>query len=400
MMRDRRPRAGAWRVVSAVAARGLLLGAAHAARRLHRRPGLREAQPSRSRPPTRSSTAGRWREPQDETLPRRPGGSASAIPRLSALEAQVDISNQNRGGGGGAAPPGPRAGPGRPRQLLPDVTVGRGADPRPRRRPTLERTAASNAGRTDHDPPAAASTSRGSWTSGAGSAARVESSRASAQASAADLEAARLSVQAELAQDYFQLRALDAEKQLLDATVAAYERVAPADAEPLRERRGVTGRRAAGRDPAQDDPGAGDRRGRAARAARARHRGAPRAARLDLQRCRRRRWPATPPDIPVGLPAELLERRPDVAAAERRVAAANAQIGVAVAAYYPTVTLSAGGGLESGSVAQWLTWPSRFWSVGPGISQTVFDGGLRGAQTDAGPRGLRRHRGGATARPS
>ena len=64
------------------------------------------------------------------------------------------------------------------------------------------------------------------------------------------------------------------------------------------------------------------------------------------------------------------------------MAAANAQIGVAVAAYYPTVTLSAGGGLESGSVAQWLTWPSRFWSVGPGISQTVFDGGLRGAQTD------------------
>jgi NodT family efflux transporter outer membrane factor (OMF) lipoprotein len=90
----------------------------------------------------------------------------------------------------------------------------------------------------------------------------------------------------------------------------------------------------------------------------------------------------TPPDIPVGLPAELLERRPDVAGAERRMAAANAQIGVAVAAYYPSVTLSAGGGLESGSVAQWLTWPSRFWSVGPGISQTVFDGGLRGAQTD------------------
>jgi len=89
-----------------------------------------------------------------------------------------------------------------------------------------------------------------------------------------------------------------------------------------------------------------------------------------------------PPEIPVGLPAELLERRPDVAAAERRVAAANAQIGVAEAAYFPTVTLGAGGGVESGSLAKWLTWPSRFWSVGPGISQTVFDGGLRRAQTD------------------
>jgi NodT family efflux transporter outer membrane factor (OMF) lipoprotein len=71
-----------------------------------------------------------------------------------------------------------------------------------------------------------------------------------------------------------------------------------------------------------------------------------------------------------------------VAGAERRGAAANAQIGVAMAAYFPTVTLSAGGGFESGSLSQWLTWPSRFWSVGPGISQTVFDGGLRRAQTD------------------
>ena len=91
----------------------------------------------------------------------------------------------------------------------------------------------------------------------------------------------------------------------------------------------------------------------------------------------------TPPSIPVGVPSELLERRPDVAAAERRVAAANAQIGVAEAAYYPTVTLSASGGFESSDIAKWLTWPSRFWSVGPAISETVFDGGLRRAQTDA-----------------
>ena len=72
---------------------------------------------------------------------------------------------------------------------------------------------------------------------------------------------------------------------------------------------------------------------------------------------------SAPPEIPVGLPAKLLERRPDVAAAERRMAAGNAQIGIAEAAYFPTVTLSAGGGLESGSLAKWLTWPSRF-SVG------------------------------------
>ena len=91
--------------------------------------------------------------------------------------------------------------------------------------------------------------------------------------------------------------------------------------------------------------------------------------------------PATPPAIPVGVPSELLQRRPDVAAAERRVAAANAQIGVAVAAYYPTVTLSATAGFESGSIAKWFMWPSRFFSVGPTIRETVFDGGLRGAQT-------------------
>jgi NodT family efflux transporter outer membrane factor (OMF) lipoprotein len=89
-----------------------------------------------------------------------------------------------------------------------------------------------------------------------------------------------------------------------------------------------------------------------------------------------------PPVIPGELPSELLERRPDIAANERRVAAANAQIGVAIAAYYPTVTLSASGGFESSSLLSLFTWPSRFWSVGPSLSETLYDAGRRKGVTE------------------
>ena len=86
-----------------------------------------------------------------------------------------------------------------------------------------------------------------------------------------------------------------------------------------------------------------------------------------------------PPPIPVGVPSELLERRPDIAAAERTMAQANATIGIAYAAYYPNLTLSAAGGFESSVFTKWLSWPSRFWSVGTSLSETIFDAGLRRA---------------------
>ena len=95
-----------------------------------------------------------------------------------------------------------------------------------------------------------------------------------------------------------------------------------------------------------------------------------------------RAFTAAPPSIPIGLPSQLLERRPDIAAAERNMAAANAQIGVAVAAFYPNLTLSAEGGLESSTLKHLFDWPSRFWSVGPSVSETIFDAGLRRASVN------------------
>src|SRR4029450_10624951 len=89
-----------------------------------------------------------------------------------------------------------------------------------------------------------------------------------------------------------------------------------------------------------------------------------------------------PPSVPVGLPSQLLERRPDIAAAERRVAEANAEIGVTKAAFFPSLVLGATAGLESTSIATWFTWPARFFSLGPTLSQTLFDKGRRKAATE------------------
>ena len=209
----------------------------------------------------------------------------------------------------------------------------------------------------------------------------VESSEASAQASAADLAAARLSAQAELASNYFQLRILDAQKQLLEDTVAAFQK--SLDLTRNRYDAGV----AAKVDLVQAETQLKSTQAQAIDT------GVQRAQLEHAIAVLIGKTPAefsiapvplavTMPRVPVGLPSELLERRPDIAAAERRVAAANAQIGVAKAAYFPSLTLSASYGSRSADASQWFSAPSRFWSIGPALAQSIFDAGLRRAQTE------------------
>ena len=208
----------------------------------------------------------------------------------------------------------------------------------------------------------------------------VEASEASAQASAGDLEAARLAAQATLAQSYFQLRVLDAQRSLLEDTVAAYEKslklvqnqyaagiVAKADVVQ------ATTQIKAARAQAID---LGVQRAQLEHAI-ALLMGKPPSA-LSIARAP---LAAKVPPIPAAVPSSLLERRPDIAAAERRMAQANAQIGVAKAAYFPALTLSAASGYQSATMANWLTAPSRYWSLPVSLVQSLFDGGLRKANT-------------------
>ena len=209
----------------------------------------------------------------------------------------------------------------------------------------------------------------------------VESNQTAAQASAGDLETARLSLQAELAQDYFQLRTLDAQRKLLDETVAAFEQ--SLELTRTRYRGGV----ASQVDVVQAETQLETTRAQAIDVGVQRAQFEHAISVLTGQPASTFSVPTAPlatppPAVPVGVPSQLLERRPDIAAAERRMASANAQIGVALAAYYPLITLSASTGFESSSITQWFTWPSRFFSVGPSITQTLIDGGLRRAQTD------------------
>ena len=209
----------------------------------------------------------------------------------------------------------------------------------------------------------------------------VEANRASAQASAADLQVAKLSAQSTLAQDYLQLRVVDMQQNLLNDTVAAYQKSLQ-----------LTQNQYAVGVAAQSDVIQAQTQLKSAQA-QAVDNGVLRAqlehaiALLTGQAASSFSIAPAPlvavlPIIPIGVPSALLERRPDVIAAERSAAAANAQIGVAKAAYFPNLTLSASGGFQSSSFGDWLTVPNRIWSLGPSLAATLFDGGARRAQSD------------------
>lgn len=208
----------------------------------------------------------------------------------------------------------------------------------------------------------------------------IEAARENAQASAADLENVNLSLHAELATDYFSLRGLDLQKQLLDSTVVDFQKAL--ELTQIRFHGGVASDVDVSLAQTQLDMARSQDIDTGVQRAQLEHA----IAVLTGQAASTFSIPpspltALPPQIPAGVPSELLERRPDIAAAERRVASANAQIGIAIAAYYPQIALSAGGGFESGAIGTVLNGSSALWSVAGSAFETVVDGGRRRAVT-------------------
>jgi NodT family efflux transporter outer membrane factor (OMF) lipoprotein len=309
-----------------------------------------------------------------DTAPRGPWWTIFNDPVLNQLEARVDVSNQTVRKAVAQVQQArsmvdyQRAG------FFPTITAGVAQD---RSRTSQNVEGKSLAGKTVPDYSAGVSAS---WEPDLFGRVRdsVTGARADAAASAADLEAVRLSMSADLAVDYFSLRSLDTQKKLLDDSVTAYAAALKLLQQQLKD--GAIDASAVAQATTQLE--------------------ATRTQDTDIDVTRSQMQhaiatligepastftlppngsAATPPAIPVGLPSQLLERRPDIAAAERRVASANAQIGVAHAAFFPDLVLSASAGLESTFFAPWLSAPSLFWSLGPQLVGTLFDGGKRTA---------------------
>jgi NodT family efflux transporter outer membrane factor (OMF) lipoprotein len=200
------------------------------------------------------------------------------------------------------------------------------------------------------------------------------------------MASARLSLQAELATNYFALRLLDVQKKLLDDTVAAYR--TSLELTTNRYNAGVAARADVVQAEAQMKSAIAQSVDFGVQRAQLEHAIAVLTGVAPSQLAIAERGDyASPksfalPAIPAGMPSELLERRPDIAAAERRVAAANAEIGIAKAAWFPSLILGGALGWRSTDAGTWLTAPSRFWSLGPALALTIFDAGRRSGISD------------------
>jgi NodT family efflux transporter outer membrane factor (OMF) lipoprotein len=340
--------------------------------------GPRYARPTVPDPPAYKELPPEWTTAQpSDAIARGKWWEIFQDAKLNELEERINVSNQNLKAAEAQYIQARALVRQNRANYFPTVTAGLSAarDHQSQNRPLFNQ--ATNA-YTDISLPVSASYEADVW----GRVRRtVEASRAEAQATAADLEGVRLSLHAELATDYYQVRELDAEEQLLSTTVTAYEQAL--DLTENRFKGGV----ASGVDVAQAQTQLETTRAQAidvgVQRAQFEHAiavlvGQP-ASTFSLASS-----PLTsaPPSIPAGLPSELLERRPDVAGAERRVAAANANIGVAKAAYFPNISLAASGGFESNTITNLLSGPSGFLVAGASAMVTAFDAGRRHAVSD------------------
>lgn len=319
--------------------------------------------------------------PQDE-LPKGPWWELYQDPQLNALVAQVQVNNQNVALYAAQY-----------RQALALVRESR-AD----LFPTLTGTASSTRSETGTGSSSSSTSTSSaaspknehsaslslSWEADIWGKLRrtVEEDRASAQASAADLANATLSAQSTLAQDYFQLRILDQRIALYGETIKGYQRYLQVIQNKYDEQISSRADLATGKTQLQSAQ----------------------ASMLDLQWQRAQYehaialligkapadfalavdagWQYHVPTVPLGVPSRLLERRPDIAAAERQMAAANAAVGVATAAYYPDLTLSASGGYQGSTISNLFSVPNRFWSIGPSLTGTILDFGATKAAVE------------------
>jgi NodT family efflux transporter outer membrane factor (OMF) lipoprotein len=311
---------------------------------------------------------GDWTKAQPaDAAPRGPWWEVFSDPVLSDLEGRVDVSNQSLKAAEAAWRQSNALLRGAQASYWPALSAS-GSASRSRRGAGSVQTTQNVAG--------TASWELDVW---GGVRRSVESARATANASAAQLAAVRLSLQATLATDYFELRVQDGIQSLLDATVIGYEQALKiAD---NRYRAGVATRTAVVSAQTQllsvqaQQTNTGILRAQLEHAIAVLTGKAPATFTLAAAPL-----PAAVPDVPVGLPSTLLQRRPDVAVAERQAAAANAQIGVAIAAYFPTVTLSGSESYANSVVSSLFQIPNRVWSYGPSLAFSVFDGGARRAR--------------------